>query len=164
MAEARGARRPPHVDLPNTPYFVSSRTHEPRRLFVGADAAAAYSELHAIREQYGFFLLAFAFMPDHAHFVIVPAADSTTSRTMQLIKGRIARRINDLLGEEGTIWQQGFYDKVVRTREQLNAFIEYTHRNPVEAGLIQRDEQYAFSSADGSCMVDYRRFFDEARV
>ena len=164
MAEIRGPRRPPHVDLPNTPYFVSSRTHESRHVFVGARAQAACNELRAVRRQYDFLLLAFAFMPDHAHFVIVPALDSTISRTMQLIKGRVARRVNGLLDEEGTIWQQGFYDKIVQTREQLNAFIEYTHRNPVEAGLVQTEEQYSYSSADGSCMEDYQRFFDEARV
>ncbi len=97
-------------------------------------------------------------MPDHAHFVVVPAGNSTVSRTVQLIKGRVARRVNDARGEQGTVWQQGFYDKMVRAREQLNAFIEYTHKNPVDAGLVRNDVLYAFSSADGSCMADYQRF------
>ena len=103
-------------------------------------------------------------MPDHAHFVVVPADDSTISQTVKLIKGRVARRVNDAREERGTVWQQGFYDKMVRAREQLNAFIEYTHRNPVEAGLVPSEALYAFSSADGSCMADYQQFLGGARV
>ena len=164
MSETKGPRRPPHIELPNTPYFVSSRTHESRRVFCGEVAAEAVDELNRIRHEYEFLLLAFAFMPDHAHFVLVPAANSIIGRTMQVIKGRIARRVNVVLGETGSIWQQGFYDRMVRTREQLNTYVEYTHKNPVEAGIVEREEEYEFSSANGSCLADYRRFFDEVRT
>ena len=79
---------------------------------------------------------------------------------MRIVKGSIARRVNEHLARKGSIWQEGFYDKAARSIEQLNAYIEYTHRNPVDAGLVRRDVEYAYSSADGRCMADYQRFFD----
>jgi len=108
-----------------------------------------------------FLLLAYAFMPDHAHFVIVPADGHTISTTMRVVKGGIARQINVAMGAKGPVWQDGFYDKVARTMEHLNAYIEYTHRNPVVAGLVSREAEYALSSADGRCMSDYQRFLNE---
>ena len=48
--------------------------------------------------------------------------------------------------------------------DQLNAYIEYTHRNPVAAGLMSREAEYALSSADRSCMSDYQRFLNEPFV
>lgn len=161
MPEIRSARRPPHVDLGRAPYFVTSRTFESRTLFRGAFGEAAVTQLLADRQRYGFLLLAYAFMPDHAHFVIVPAHGHTISTTMRVVKGGIARQINIAMGAKGAVWQDGFYDKVARTMEQLNAYIEYTHRNPVVAGLVSREAEYALSSADGRCMSDYQRFLNE---
>ncbi len=162
MPNLRSSRRPPHVDLGRAPYFTTTRTAGSRPLFDGAIGVLAVEQLLCDRDRYGFLMLAYAFMPDHAHFVIVPADGYTISATMRIVKGGIARRLNLETGSKGSLWQEGFYDKVARTMEQLNAYIEYTHRNPVAAGFVPREEEYALSSAGGRCMTDYQRFLDEA--
>lgn len=116
------------------------------------------------RDKYGFLLMAFAFMPDHAHFVIVPAPEHSISQTMRVIKGSIARAVNECRGIEGAVWQTGFFDKNPRNVEELNEFIRYTHDNPVAAKLSSRAEDYAYSSADGGCLDDYRRFFEIEQI
>lgn len=92
-------------------------------------------QLLAERKRYAFLLLAYVFMPDHAHFVIVPAPGYTTTQTMRIVKGSVARRVNGALGTKGAIWQEGFYDRIAHTLEQLNAYVEYVHKNPCEAGI-----------------------------
>lgn len=164
MPDLRSSRRPPHVDLGRTAYFTTTRTVGSQPLFRGAIGALAVEQLLSDRDRYGFLLLAYAFMPDHAHFVIVPAEGHSVSTTMRVVKGGIARRVNVATDGKGSIWQGGFYDKVARTMDQLNAYIEYTHRNPVAAGLVSREAEYALSSADGSCMSDYQRFLNEPFV
>ena len=154
------ARRPPHVVLERTPYFVSTRTTDSRRIFEGAVAAAAQQQLLSDRERYGFRLLAYVFMPDHAHFVIVPADGRTISATMRVIKGGIAHRINEITGSKGACWQEGFFDKVAATLDQLNAYIQYIHNNPVKASLTPRAEDYLYSSASGDCMANYQEFLN----
>lgn len=157
----RGLRRPPHVDAGRVPYFVSTRAHQSRRVFVGAAARIAVGELRDQHDRRGFLLLAFVFMPDHAHFVVVPSDSSNISGTMRIIKGSIARRINQHLDTSGPIWQEGFFDRVARTREQLHAYIEYVHQNPVAARMVDDASAYPYSSADGRCMADYHAFFEE---
>lgn len=137
--------------------------HGSKRVFVGDVARVAQDELKALRAAYGFLLLAYVFMPDHAHFVIVPAGDYTIAQTMRLVKGGIARRVNAVLGQSGKLWQEGFFEYAPRTREQLNAYIEYVHANPVKAGTVNMAESFAYSSADGSCMRDYQAFFEAER-
>lgn len=160
----RGLRRPPHVNLPETPYFVSTRTYQSKPVFQGQCGEAAVSELHRIRERYELLLLAYVFMPDHAHFVLVPLGERSLSQTMRLVKGAVARRVNEIRGVSGHVWQEGFYDKIAHTREQLNTFIEYIHNNPVEARLTDFAAAYPYSSASGTCMADYATFFSEART
>ena len=121
------------------------------------------SELRAVRAANSFLLLAFALMPDHAHFVIAPTDGYTVSQTMRAIKGAIARRVNLELGRKGPIWQRGYYDRVAHTREELTAYIAYTHRNPVAAGIVAIEKAYAYSSARGQCDDDYSAFFEVAR-
>jgi REP element-mobilizing transposase RayT len=137
---------------------VTTRLREP--ILRGAMARAAFDELFALRERYGFLLLAFAFMPDHAHFVVVSPSPNSIQQLMRLIKGALARRINHERGSSGSVWQRGFFDKSPRDLPALNAFIGYTESNPVRAGLVRHARDYEFCSADGRCMADYHAFFD----
>jgi REP element-mobilizing transposase RayT len=115
-------------------------------------------ELLRLRAKYEFLLLAFVFMPDHAHFVVAPAKGFSIGRTMRIVKGTIARRINVVGGIRGSVWQTGFFGKVPSTLDDLNSFIRYTHENPVRAGLVESVSDYPYSSADGRCSADYDAF------
>ena len=154
------ARRPTHSDAATQPYFVSTRTFHSEHVFVGRAAEIATRTLLEQRDKYRFLLLAFVFMPDHAHFVVVPGEGRTISQTMRLIKGAIARAVNEDRGGSGPVWQTGFFDKSPATVEELNEFIRYTHDNPVVARLALDAAGYPYSGGDGSCLVDYRRFFE----
>lgn len=158
-ASGRG-RRPPHAESVGAPFFVSTRKIGSRRIFAGAIAREAIEELLRLRAKYEFLLLAFVFMPDHAHFVIVPAVGFSISQTMRIVKGSIARRMNVVAGLRGPVWQTGFFDRVPPTLDDLNSFIRYTIANPVRAGLVESVSDYPYSSADGSCIADYEAFLE----
>ncbi len=158
-AVAPGRRRPPHAALDLQPYFVTARIRRSRGTLDSAARAAAVDELLTQRARDTFLLLAFAIMPDHAHVVIVPSAGYSISQTMRLVKGSIARRVNQLDASTGALWQGGFWDKSPRDLRELNQYIGYTEMNPVRAGLVREASEYPYSSADGRCLADYRRFF-----
>ena len=136
--------RPQHADLGEVPYFVTTRTHRSRNVFVARGAEVAVAERLTVRARHGFLLTAYAFMPDHAHFVIVPAGGYTISQTMRAVKGAIARRTNAELGTDGAVWQDGFSDDVAFTARKLNTYIEYVHANPVEAGIVKDAATYPY--------------------
>ncbi len=106
-------------------------------------------------------MLAYSVMPDHLHLLLAPRDDVTLAASMKAIKNFSARRINQRLGNKGSLWQEGFYDRVIRDDEQLQTTVDYIHQNAVEAGLSQTPEEYAFSSAHPDAEVDLRAFFGQ---
>jgi REP element-mobilizing transposase RayT len=93
-------------------------------------------------------------MPDHMHLLCVPGDGVTISDVMKAIKGTSAKAANRAGLHEGPLWKQGFYDRVIRSEEHLNATVDYIHRNPVVAGLAEVPADYPYSSAHAS---DHRR-------
>ncbi len=155
------ARRPWHAEAAGAPYFVSTRTHDGRPIFGDTTLARmAVNVLLASARKYDYSVLAYCFMPDHAHFVIVPHVDHTISGVMRIVKGCVARAVNAELNRSGAIWQPGFFDKVPDELEGLNAYIRYVENNPVVAGLSRRPSEYEFSSAGGRCLEAYYQYLD----
>jgi len=86
-------------------------------------------------------------MPEHVHLLLTPLADSDNSpfplfRILKRIKGVSARRINQLLGTEGPVWQDESFDHVLRSTESFSEKLEYLRQNPVRRGLSAAPETY----------------------
>ena len=86
-------------------------------------------------------LYAYVIMPNHVHILLKPI-NNGISKTMQLIKGRASRHIN-----QGNLWQKGFFDFMILTEEKFKVKFNYIHYNPVKWGLVERAEDYKYSSA-----------------
>jgi len=110
--------------------------------------------LHHYRIQENYLLHDFVVMPDHFHLLITPAAGITLERAMQLIKGGFSFRARQELGFKGEIWQNSFYDRLVRDWEEFQRFREYIQQNPVKKGLVVEPEKYAYSSTGSSECLD----------
>lgn len=117
-------------------------------------------ELGRLRDELGFSLLAYVVMPDHIHLLVVPSAVADLSRIMQSVKGRFARLWNRGLGRQGGIWQPRYYESAVRTQAQLKKWVEYIHRNPVQAGLAPTPEGYPYCSSGGTLTTDLETYLN----
>ena len=62
-------------------------------------------------------------------------------------KSYTSTKANEILSREGRFWQADYYDRYVRNEKHLANVIEYIHYNPVEAGLVEKMEDWPFSSA-----------------
>jgi putative transposase len=60
--------------------------------------------------------------------------------------GHPAQAIKFGPGDEGTFWQTRYYDHNVRTYESFVEKLRYIHRNPVKRGLVERPEDWTWSS------------------
>lgn len=86
-------------------------------------------------------------MPEHVHILMTPLRDQNgwpipLAKILQLIKGVSARRINQLLGSEGPLWQDESFDHVLRSEESFEDKVEYIRQNPVRRRLAQTPEDY----------------------
>jgi len=55
-------------------------------------------------------------------------------------------RINAGRRERGLLWQPRFFDRAVRTVKEYHEKVEYIHLNSVRAGLVERAEEWPWSS------------------
>jgi len=86
-------------------------------------------------------------MPDHVHMLFTPLRDPegwpySLPQILKMLKGTSARSVNRLLHEAGPVWQDEFFDHVLRSEESLREKIEYIRQNAVRRGLVEQPEQY----------------------
>jgi putative transposase len=75
-----------------------------------------------------FQLHAFVVMPDHAHVLITPAIDQSTSRCIQLIKGGYSFAVREQFA--GEVWHSGYHEHRVRDVEDFDNQRTYIANNP----------------------------------
>jgi putative transposase len=85
-------------------------------------------------------------MANHVHVLLAPIAP--LAQITQQIKGATARQANLILGRTGApFWQNESFDLWIRKPEEWQKIRSYIERNPVAAGLVQRPEDWPWSSA-----------------
>ena len=93
---------------------------------------------------------AYCLMPDHVHLILVPATVDGLWRAVAEIHRRYTRIINFREGWRGCLWQ-GRFASFVMSEAHLIGAARYVERNPVKAGLVERAEEWAWSSAAAHC-------------
>jgi len=92
-------------------------------------------------------LFAFVVMPDHFHWLFALPEHETLADTVKRMFGWCAMQINRQLGRKGALWQDGYYDHLVREDETLSGLIRYIEANPVRKGLCTFSTDWLWSSA-----------------
>ena len=92
-------------------------------------------------------LFAWVIMSNHVHALLKPK--KCVPEVTRAIKSNSARKANEILGRSGAFWQDESYDHWVRSQEEFSRIVKYIERNPVRAGLIDRIEDWRWSSAFG---------------
>ena len=91
--------------------------------------------------------------PRHARPHVAPIDDevgdasSPLSRIMHSLKSYTANQANRILSRSGRFWQRESYGHWVRDLDELERIVAYIARNPVEAGLCVRPQNWEYSSA-----------------
>ena len=83
-----------------------------------------------------YWLHALVVMPDHVHLILTLYEQVGLSSAIQQIKSVSAHRIGR------RVWQREYFDRVLRSEEDLRRKGEYLCANPVRAGLVDRLEDY----------------------
>ena len=127
-------------------FFITCRLLPRRRVLSELGFSCLARVIGERREEHGFLLTAWVFLPDHWHAIFHPRSPLTISRVMESIKDSATKRINHSRRESGSLWQPRFFDRAVRTVREYYEKVEYIRRNPVQAGLASHAEDWPWSS------------------
>ncbi len=91
-------------------------------------------------------VLAYCLMSNHIHLVAIPEEAQSLAIALRRTHGRYALYLNARRGRVGHLWQNRFYSCALDQRH-LWVALRYVERNPVRAHLVERAEEYKWSSA-----------------
>jgi REP element-mobilizing transposase RayT len=81
-------------------------------------------------------------MPDHVHMLLCPSPGTPLNRVMKGIKGVTARKLNKQRGTRGAMWQDEYYDRIVRDNDEFVGKLQYMFHNPLGYGLVEDPLEY----------------------
>jgi putative transposase len=141
--------------MPGCTYFVTTKTWENRAIFqVNENAEILIRSMLEYRNQGAYALHEFVVMPNHLHLLLTPNSNASLEKALQLIKGGSSFQIHRIRESKIKIWNSGFHEATVRNSADFEIRREYIRLNPVKRGLVERPEDYAFSSASEKFELD----------
>ena len=90
-------------------------------------------------------LLAWAIMPNHVHVMIEQIPGHSLSDIVHSWKSYTANHINKRA--KNRLWAPDYFDRYVRDEEHYANARFYIENNPVKARLVERPEDWPYSSA-----------------
>jgi len=127
-------------------FFVTCNLLRTRAVLNEDDFEILARVMQARREEHGFLLTAWVFLPDHWHAILGPRYLKGISLVMESVKVSSTRQINAARGKLGRLWQGRFFDRALRTVKEYQKTVEYIHLNPLGRGLVKAPEDWKWSS------------------
>ena len=149
----RRPNRVPHYDYSQTgSYFITVCTQDRKKILSrithpGRPEPSPYGDVAEkyIRQMDAFYdhlsVDKYVIMPDHIHFLITlhfatDAAPKERTSAIARFVGTFKRFCNKEFG--GNIWQERYYDHVIRNQEDYNEIWEYIDNNPRKWSIQKR--------------------------
>ena len=147
------------VVIPDIPYHITQRGNRRQRVLFSDDDRIAYLELlstaartHAVE------VWAYCLMDNHIHVIAVPRKIIGLAKAFAETHQRYTRMINFRKGWRGYLWQGRFFSCAL-DEPHLYAAMRYVEKNPVRAKMIERAEDYRWSSARAHVLGATMRYF-----
>jgi putative transposase len=137
----------PRAVLPGVPHHLTQRGVSRHDVFFSDAGRQVYLNLVAgAAEQFGVSLLGYCLMSNHVHWLVIPADGRSLARAFGSAHGRYAAYMNAALVRSGHFWQNRFFSCAL-DEPHTWAAMRYIECNPVRAGMVERAEQWPWSSA-----------------
>jgi putative transposase len=126
--------------------FVTVNLLRSRSRLGDGDFERLAAAVQRMRAKHRFLLTAWVFLPDHWHAIFYPPHPLTISQIFKAVKVSSMISLNRHRRESGEVWQGRFFDHALRTMKDYLETVEYIHSNPVRRGLVERAEDWKWSS------------------
>jgi REP element-mobilizing transposase RayT len=132
---------------PNGYYHLSNRGAHRLDLFRNdADYVFLLKYLRKFVESYDITVIAYCLMSNHYHLLLRQNGEIAISQLMQALFNVSTKAFNTKYNHTGTIFEGPYKAVTVESTPYLLQLCRYIHRNPLEAGMVVRPEQWPYSN------------------
>jgi REP element-mobilizing transposase RayT len=129
-------------------YFLTFCTFERRETFRDpAVVALVLTQFRRTARASAFAILAYCVMRDHVHLLV-------EGKTANADLPGFVRRMKQSSGQaysrraKQPLWQEGYYDRVLRPADDAKTVARYIVSNPIRAGLVRMPSEYPHIGSD----------------
>lgn len=101
-------------------------------------------------------IVSFCIMPDHYHLLLKSLKEEALSKYISDIENSFTRYFNLKFKRKGPLWESRFKAKIIKNNEALLHVLRYIHLNPVTSGLVEKPEDWGYSS--------YRYYLSDKKI
>ncbi|HUQ49551.1 MAG TPA: transposase [Terriglobales bacterium] len=147
-------------------HFITFSCHRRLQLLGSARRRDLFLEkLEEVRSKYELVVIGYVVMPEHVHLLVSEPRVKDLSTAIKALKQSVSRlvwsstrrsderqvqpvpsRADPAKAKPRQFWQPRFYDFNVWTEKKRIEKLRYIHRNPVTRGLVEKPEDWRWSS------------------
>ena len=128
-------------------YFITICSKEKKEIFTNDELnSKVISCLLSERKKNGFKIFAYCLMKNHIHIIMMPPGNGKTISEFIGAFKSISYAMLKKSGIKYSVWQERFYDHIIRRDEDFEDIVKYVLNNPVRKGIVQRWEDYKYCS------------------
>lgn len=131
---------------PGGTYFFTVVTHRRRKLFYEINNRVILKKvIMEVQSTYPFNINAWVLLPEHLHCIwTLPEGDVDFSKRWGLIKTKFSKELNGQ--RTPPVWQNRFWEHLIRDDRDLETHLDYIHYNPVKHGLVESPKDWPSST------------------
>ncbi len=138
--------RPLRIEFPGAWYPVKNRGRRGEDIFSDSEDFEGFSSiLMEGAELWDVKISVYCLMTNHYH-LLVQTPRGNLSRFMRHLNGVYTQRYNRSHGYDGQLFRGRYNAILVEEDNYLLELVRYIHRNPLRAGIVDKIEQYPWSS------------------
>jgi putative transposase len=123
-------------------HFLTFSCYRRRPYLSAASGMELFEDaMERVRRRYFFVIGGYVVMPEHVHLLISEPKRALLCKAIQALKLSVSMR-----SQERPFWQAHYYDFNISTHEKFVEKLRYIHRNPVRRGLVEKPEDWKWSS------------------
>lgn len=139
--------RQPRNFVVDYPYHLIVRGNNRQAIFIDDEDRRNYKEvIQSACVAHGLVVHAYVLMSNHVHLMATPAKAEAVALVMQAVGRRYVRHFNRRHERTGTLWEGRYRASIIQQDRYLLACQRYVEMNPVRSGIVERPEDYVWSS------------------
>ena len=130
------------------PHHVVQRGNNKEKVFFSRKDKEQYlSFLKKYSEKWKSPILAYCLMSNHVHLLAKPYEEESLYKMMQGLTLCYTQYVNRKYQRSGRLWESRYHSCIVDKDRYLWAVARYIEQNPVRAKMVEKVEDYPYSSA-----------------